>query len=149
MWRCIGSVWCTNIPLCPWFWRRRMLAAKNGEALNERTFGRQKMRLAIPSWWKKRGNDCDVAVGNCRYVGFSPWWAPSCMRGGKGGGREISRAGNFILGGERAPLKVAPFCQAHFFTITHHSFSALLTRFQCESNKPMTSSFIDTYALQD
>ena len=29
----------------------------------------------VPSWWKKRGNDCDIAVGNCVYAFPSQWFA--------------------------------------------------------------------------
>ena len=125
------------IPLCPWFWRRRMLAAKNGEALNERTFGRQKMRLAIPSWWKKRGNDCDVAVGNCVYGCFSP--CSRSLRGDEGRGRDGvdgmgdgRRAGNsgreilFLAALTWAPtLKVAPFFLRIFSLPYYHSMVEL------------------------
>ena len=57
--------------------------------------------------------------------------------GGKFPGREIL----FLAA---SAFQNGAFCLSAFFLHYHsHSFSALLTRFQCESNKPMTSSFID------
>ena len=41
------------------------------------------------------------------------------------------------------PALKAPIFPCLHFTTKPRSFSALLTRFQCESNKPMTLSFID------
>ena len=137
MWR--WRVWCTNYSPLPMILTTKNVSRKKwrGAKWTDFWMAKKPHKLAIPSWWKKRGNDCDVAVGNCVYGCFSP--CSRSLRGDEGRGRDGvdgmgdgRRAGNsgreilFLAALTWAPtLKVAPFFLRIFSLPYYHSMVEL------------------------
>ena len=129
------------IPLCPWFWRRRMLAAKNGEALNERTFGWQKSRI---NWPYPHGERREVMIATLRWAivctaafphvaglcvemkaGEGMAWRDGRWEGAGNSGREILFLAALTYLSAYGTLKVAPFFLRIFSLPYYHSMVEL------------------------